>query len=430
VTLADRVTFGTGEQVWLRQADLRLVLPRPEAFTPLPHIPDGVYIPVPRGQKHTTVVAWQGDPPPSMQIGPNDNRALRLDHPLVDADLDCAEACHAAVVLLLNTAATFGRPSMGVPTHYLYRADNLRAETFEDVNGQMLVELRSGRTQYTLIPPSLLPADQGKPLEVLRWIADGDLASVDSEGLRHSVRSVATAALLARHWPVPGSRHEVAGLAAGFLAHAGLDAHEVALIIEQAATIANDAEVADRIRFARETCEKFADGKRVTGSRKLATVLGEPVAKRLRDWYGTERRTEVPEDAFTVTEIDLKLLTPEVWRRIRDANNPPRLFLQGGSPVRIARVPEHRKRKLPTVVLQPIGLDVLRRQVADTATFYQAGRGGPRQVPPPDGVSAAAAQLSRRKAASAAAASKSDQCYPPSRDWSGSGPRRIVQEGS
>src|SRR5690606_12557199 len=51
------------------------------------------------------------------------------------------------------------------------------------------------------------------------------------------------------------------------------------------------------------------------------------------------RRTRTrPEDAYDVRHLDLRQLTPEIWGRLEVANDPPRLFAQGGSPVRIVEV--------------------------------------------------------------------------------------------
>lgn len=107
--------------------------------------------------------------------------------------------------------------------------------------------------------------------------------------------SVATVALLARHWP-KGSRHVCSGLAAGFLAARGLEPSDVERLIRLAATIAGDNEVEDRARYARETAGKFQrTDVKVAGGPQLAEHLGEPVVKRLREWYGVGQDNVIDE---------------------------------------------------------------------------------------------------------------------------------------
>jgi hypothetical protein len=55
--------------------------------------------------------------------------------------------------------------------------------------------------------------------------------------------------------------------------------------VEVAATIGNDDNVRDRLRYAEDTVAKFEAGeKRLAGGPSLAKELGEPVVARLREW--------------------------------------------------------------------------------------------------------------------------------------------------
>lgn len=250
-----------------------------------------VVLPVKPGEKATRFPKWQ-DPATVItesDFAETDNIAERLDA-IVDIDCDCDETRLLAPKLLLATTRIHGRPSLG-PSHYWYRTSGtLKAEQFKDTDGSVLVEIRTGHNQYTLIPPSevYLKGPDGKPLtetEILGWDPDKEPANVDDVGLRRSVRSLATSALLARHWP-SGSRHVAARDAAGFLAARDMDPREIEDIIRGAATAAKDDEVEDRARVARDTAKKFAAGEKTTGGPTLEASVGKDVVATLLKWYG------------------------------------------------------------------------------------------------------------------------------------------------
>ena len=75
----------------------------------------------------------------------------------------------------------------------------------------MIVELRSTGAQ-TILPGSVHPTG-----EAITFDADGEPARVDGDHLLTAVRHLAIAALLVRHWPAKGSRHETVLAASGCL---------------------------------------------------------------------------------------------------------------------------------------------------------------------------------------------------------------------
>lgn len=248
-------------------------------------------IPIPKGEKGPRVANWQNTTFTEADFGADDNIGVRLGDPsggLVDVDLDVVEAMRAATQLLLTTGRIHGRP--GKPqSHYWFIAPESRSEQFKDVNGDVLVEIRSTGGQ-TVLPPSYHPSG-----EQLAWEIDREPGHVDTAGLRASVLHVATVALLARHWP-NGARHVCSGLAAGFLAARGLDPAQVERLIRTAAEIAGDNEVEDRARYARDTAQKFSKGDiKVAGGPNLAEHLGDGVVKRLREWYGVGQDSVIDE---------------------------------------------------------------------------------------------------------------------------------------
>ncbi len=240
-------------------------------------------IPIPRGEKGPRTPNWQNTTFGEDAFSGDENIGVRLGAPsanLVDIDLDAQEAVDAAQVLLLKTERVSGRP--GKPrSHYWYISPDTKAEQFKDVDGAVLVEIR-GTGQQTVLPPSIHPTG-----EAVRWEEDGRPNEVPALSLRESARLVATAALLARHWPTTGSRHDLAGLAAGFLASQKLPGIDIEMVIRTAATIANDDDVNDRARFARDSVDAYIGGKKVRGGPELAKIIGEEPVKLLRKWFGT-----------------------------------------------------------------------------------------------------------------------------------------------
>jgi hypothetical protein len=248
-------------------------------------------LPIPRGEKGPRVPNWQTTTFDETAFSGNENVGIRLGEPsqgLTDIDLDSPEAIAAAPLLLLNTGRIHGRAGK-TNSHYWYISPGSKSEAFKDVNGSVLVEIRSTGGQ-TVVPPSLHPSG-----ESLEWAVDREANTVDPSGLRHAARSVAIAALLARHWPAQGARHEVAGLAAGMLATLKVPAIEIELVIGTAAQIAGDDGVDDRTRFARDTAKRFEAGQPTSGGPKLSDLINPEVVKRIRQWFGGHNDNAVEE---------------------------------------------------------------------------------------------------------------------------------------
>lgn len=161
----------------------------------------------------------------------------------------------------------------------------------------MLVELRSTGAQ-TIIPPSLHPSG-----ETFAWDADGGPAEVDAATLQTAVAKVAAAALVARHWPATGGRHEASKALAGVLCKAGWDEQPAMDFIEAVAFAAHDEEWAKRKGDVRTTVKALAAGRPVTAGRALTDLLsdGPKVVSRLSDWLGLRSpRTVLSDPCYTV----------------------------------------------------------------------------------------------------------------------------------
>jgi len=241
-------------------------------------------LPIPKGEKGPRIEGWQKTTFGLKDFKPDDNIGIRLGEPsngLTDSDLDHPIAIVVARMLLLKTQRIHGRPSKP-ESHYWYIAHGSKPEQFKDLSNAVLVEIRS-TGQQTVVPGSVHPSG-----EELRWEIDREPNVVDAAGLRASVAAVATATLLAQHWPGEGSRHACAGLVAGFLASLKLDPASIPYIVEAAARAAGDlAEIEDRVKYARNSVLKFKANAPTAGGPKLEELVGADVVKRIRQWYGS-----------------------------------------------------------------------------------------------------------------------------------------------
>lgn len=250
-------------------------------------IADGwAVVPIVAGQKRPNDTDWLTKTYTPEDFAEGDNIGAKCGAASgwrVDVDLDAAEAVQAGAQLLYQTGLVHGRP--GKPaSHFWFVSPGTVTSSYKDVEGSMLVELRSNGGQ-TVIPPST--HSSGEPIE---WVRNGKAATITSDELLKSVRIVAITALLARHWGAGGSRHQAAGHVAGFLLRLGIDAPTVIRMVRVIATLAKDTEVGDRERMARDTAEKFARGEKVTGGPKLAECFarGTDLAARVYQWMGRE----------------------------------------------------------------------------------------------------------------------------------------------
>jgi hypothetical protein len=243
-------------------------------------------IPISPGQKAPLTKGW-----PRMRLtigeleevlGPKDNIGVILGEPsggLVDIDFDSAEGAAVALSFLPQTGRIHGRKSKPA-SHWWYEADPVPAPMqFADIDGAMLVELRS-TGQQTVIPPSVHPSG-----ERFFWKIARDPARVDADELRQAVRRVAASALLARHWPETGQRHECSKALAGMLLHAGWTEDDcLKLLTEAARASGRDEEWARRKGDVYTTSKRISADKPSTGIPRLVEILGDQVVKKVTEW--------------------------------------------------------------------------------------------------------------------------------------------------
>ena len=264
-------------------------------------------LPIPSRSKAPVIDGWQKlrlkeaglpdcFPSPDLNIG------VLLGEPsgnLVDLDLDCLEAVRLAPSILPPTGRKFGRD--GNPnSHWLYVCDPPVPTTkrFQDAavgpaavtaapkgkSGSVtLLEVRSTGAQ-TVFPPSV--HETGEPI---RFSDTGPPARVSGRVLLESASLLAAAVLLVRRW-TPGRRHDLAMALAGALArNRGWSVDVAAGFIGKVATAADDEEVGNRTRAARDTFRAVEEGAPTTGWTRLVGLIGVEAANRVRGWIGDGR---------------------------------------------------------------------------------------------------------------------------------------------
>lgn len=137
----------------------------------------------------------------------------------------------------------------------------------------------------TVVPPGIHVS--GEPIE---FVEQGSPAEIAADLLSSSLAKVATAALLAKHWPVHG-RHLAMLALAGILARDGWPIAEAKKFCHAVycAVPTHDPKAIDRSDSEVDsTYEKHAAGQEITGFPKLAEVVNRSVLSTALEWLGME----------------------------------------------------------------------------------------------------------------------------------------------
>jgi len=240
-----------------------------------------VPIPVPWRSKVPHVKDWQHLRPTLADLdalfppGVTLNVGLILGAPsggLIDVDLDAPEAVAAAPLLLPATGWVSGRPNKPA-SHWWYHVSDPPAKAttkFLDLDDARacLLEVRSTGGQ-TVVPPSQHPSH-----ESLLWHTFTRPAAVALDELMAAAHTVASVALLARHWPGRGSRQEAFLALAGGLLRAGWSPARVERAVTALVKVTADEEGHKRIQTVSETRQKLDHHQPTTGWAALAALLG------------------------------------------------------------------------------------------------------------------------------------------------------------
>ena len=261
-------------------------------------------IPVPFKKKKPELEGWQNlrlrpvDVPRFFNGGAQNIGLLDGDaFGSADVDCDCPEAITAARELLPETGMIFGRQSKPF-SHHFYRTDPpLRTQQFHDPTDKaMLIELRGLSSDgavglQTVVPPSV--HETGEPVRFEQGF-DGPPANIDADVLVSAVRKVAAAALLSRHWPTKGSRHQAFLALAGVLARGGWsldDAKTFHRVIYRCLWPSNpDLKAVDS--EVRSTFEKHSAGGEITGIPALAEIIDKKIVDHALRWLGIQQHRD------------------------------------------------------------------------------------------------------------------------------------------
>jgi Bifunctional DNA primase/polymerase, N-terminal/Protein of unknown function (DUF3987) len=245
-------------------------------------------LPIPAGRKAPKLRLW-----PSMRLkeeelqgafNDTDNIGVLLGEAsqgLVDIDLDSPEALKAAKYFLPETGRVHGRA--GKPSsHFWYYIDPIPAPAkFSAHDGTVIVECRSNG-QQTLIPPSRHPSG-----DRYCWERTKPPARLKESDLLMAVSRLAACALVARHWPRKGARHEVALALAGFLLRNDWQVEDAKNFVTAAAFASmGDEEWKTRQEDVETTFGRLAKGLSATGIPRLSALIGDDVVSKLADWLG------------------------------------------------------------------------------------------------------------------------------------------------
>jgi len=248
---------------------------------------------------------------------------------LVVADLDGIDPAVAALALP-PTGLRDGRP--GRPnSHWYFRVDgSFPKATFRSpITKSSTVELL-GDGQQVNIPPSL--HDSG---EYRAWVVDDEPATVDADELRAAAGQAAAFNEIALVWERLGqTKHRSSLPLAGGLLRAGIDPDTIKALLEIIWPSADDGEIRNAVDG---TVRKHDNNEAYSGWSKLREEWGDefkPSIDAILRWLAVEgAEDERPVVVFRPGSMDRA--TEEAWKALRTRNEPPFLFSQTTSPVRV-----------------------------------------------------------------------------------------------
>lgn len=244
---------------------------------------------------------------------------------LVDMDIDDMRALQCVAQNLIagapNTGWVFGRKSKP-RSHRVYKfPGEFKTVAFEDditpeanvargeKESHMLLELR-GTGGQTVFPPTL--HEESK--EQRAWEAKPtkqNLGESNGSILHAYAARVATATLLARHYPLFKKGHKFALAFSGWLGLSGWNEEQVKEVVTAAAKLAKDPDWEERRRNVESTFKRLEDGNKEVEQRKHLEELfgenGKKLCKTIAKWLSLKRiaAASVDVDAHDLANADI-----------------------------------------------------------------------------------------------------------------------------
>ncbi|MBF0383180.1 MAG: DUF3987 domain-containing protein, partial [Magnetococcales bacterium] len=260
------------------------------------------------------------------------NIGIRLDHPLVDIDLDCGEACLLAPHYLPETDCIFGRKS-NRSSHWVYHVDEkLPMKRFNGAKPAQkrapgvntpsvqdtIVEYRAGNTVQTIFPGSY-HATTGEKID---WEPGKDKAppEVEAKNLFECVRTLAAASLILEYYPNKGHRNFYILNIIGGLMIGGYTKEQTRKLLEPVIIEAEincvDGSCSDsstvlkeRISLIDRTMEKIENGDNVSGFPTLTKedIVTDKFVIKLKDFLSLKYKNSGGKSGSTLPA------EPENW---------------------------------------------------------------------------------------------------------------------
>lgn len=235
----------------------------------------------------------------------------------VDVDLDSDEAVRAAMSLLPPSLVygTEKRPE----SHYVYIVEGAKTAKWIDPDRkEVIVELRSTGSQ-SVLPGSTHPEGYHYELNDERPFTKISLAKI-TRLLNH----VAAIALLARHYPERGGRHDFVHAFTGSLLHSGYGNEETRRLASALldAVGAKETDRGQRERTINNTIESHKRGT-THGWKTLGEYVSDRALERIKRWCRSESSGGItvidhrPENSLEVKQAERDLANREVKKTTR-----------------------------------------------------------------------------------------------------------------
>jgi hypothetical protein len=238
---------------------------------------------------------------------------------LTDVDLDCPETLALADALLPPTSAVFGRKSKR-RSHWLYITELCKTDQkaviryseptslAHDGEKATLVELRiggGGKGAQTIFPGSTDP--NGEKIE---WDEEGEPEQVNGAELKAFVEALAVGALLIRHYPRGGARHDAALVLGGVLARApDWKAEDIEHFVSAIARAAGDEEASERGKSAAGAVDLLQRGEPTPGLPRMREVWGLELTDTVTKWLNLPNPNAADHDSKQKKAKDKQALT-------------------------------------------------------------------------------------------------------------------------